>query len=116
MLMVTVMHPLAYVTDCWYIHFPPESWMDNANLHYARALVGGITEKYGDALLVLCELYWSPAILLQCEDHVHRVGQKANNVNISYVIGSNTIDEYLWPMINKKLENVGNALDGKNMK
>ena len=64
-------------------------------------------------IVVFCELYWSPAILLQCEDRVHRIGQKANSVNISYVIGSNTIDEYLWPMINKKLENVGSALDGK---
>ena len=46
-------------------------------------------------IVVFCELYWTPAMLLQCEDRVHRIGQKAQCVNISYVIGRNTIDEYV---------------------
>ena len=46
------------------------------------------------------------------EDRTHRIGQK-DNVVISYVIGKGTIDDIMWPMIQKKLSVVGHTLDGK---
>ncbi len=53
--------------------------------------------------------------LLQAEDRVHRIGQQ-NASNIHYIIGENTIDDVLWPMISKKLEVLGETLNGQEQK
>lgn len=42
-------------------------------------------------------------ILCQAEDRVHRIGQD-RGVVIQYLIGKNTVDDYLWPKIQAKLE------------
>jgi len=47
------------------------------------------------------ELPWHPADCEQCEDRTHRIGQK-NSVQISYFLGSNTIDEHIYEIIEKK--------------
>lgn len=47
-------------------------------------------------------------ILCQAEDRVHRIGQ-SDNVMIQYLVAKNTADDYLWPIIKKKL-NVLNAV------
>jgi len=54
-------------------------------------------------IVLFAELYWCPSKLLQCEDRVHRIGQK-NSVNIYYLLGENTIDQILWPMLKRKIE------------
>ncbi len=61
--------------------------------------------------VVFAELYWTPALLLQAEDRVHRIGQRSA-VNINYVIGKGTVDETLWPMVCRKLEVLGEVLSG----
>ena len=47
------------------------------------------------------ELPWHPADAEQCEDRCHRIGQK-NSVQVSYFLGENTIDEYIYDIIEKK--------------
>jgi len=62
--------------------------------------------------VVFAELYWTPGTLIQAEDRVHRIGQ-LNSVNIHYILGKNTLDDELWPLISRKLEVLGSTLDGK---
>lgn len=47
------------------------------------------------------ELPWHPADADQCEDRCHRIGQK-DSVQCSYFLGANTIDEYIYDIIEKK--------------
>lgn len=41
-------------------------------------------------------------ILCQAEDRVHRIGQD-KDVIIQYLIAKQTADDYLWPLIQKKM-------------
>lgn len=53
--------------------------------------------------MVFAELYWTPALLLQAEDRVHRIGQN-RDVLISYIIAMNTLDDLMWPVLASKLK------------
>ena len=78
----------------------------------------GLTLTAGKAV-VFAELYWNPGILLQAEDRIHRIGQRCC-VDIHYLLAKDTIDEYVWPKLLKKLnvlESLGigtNELKGIN--
>lgn len=63
-------------------------------------------------LVVFAELYWTPSLLLQAEDRVHRIGQ-SRDVLISYIIAMNTLDDLMWPVLVSKLKVLGSALDGE---
>lgn len=54
------------------------------------------------------ELGWNPSIHEQGEDRLHRIGQ-LNNVNIYYLLGSNTIDEHIYDLIINKKINIDKA-------
>eukprot|EP00760_Papus_ankaliazontas_P037734 PhM_4_TR8733/c0_g1_i1/m.82555/K14440/SMARCAL1, HARP; SWI/SNF-related matrix-associated actin-dependent regulator of chromatin subfamily A-like protein 1 len=60
--------------------------------------------------VVFTELHWTPAILAQCEDRVHRIGQK-NCCTAKYLLAQGTIDEILWPILQAKLEVTTTSLD-----
>ena len=62
--------------------------------------------------VVFCELYWTPSILKQAEDRIHRIGQ-TKKVFCAYIIANGTIDEHMWPVIQMKLNVTGTVLDGK---
>ena len=47
------------------------------------------------------ELPWHPADCEQCEDRAHRIGQY-DSVQCSYFLGKNTIDEWIYQLINEK--------------
>lgn len=65
------------------------------------------------SLVVFAELYFVPGTIQQCEDRVHRVGQK-NKCNMHYIIAHDTLDEYIFKMLNYKLKTLDNVLDGRN--
>lgn len=62
---------------------------------------------------IFAELYWTPGTLLQAEDRVHRIGQ-TTTVTIQYLLAKGTLDDELWPLIQKKIEILGETLDAKN--
>ncbi|KAF0972784.1 hypothetical protein FDP41_009033 [Naegleria fowleri] len=63
--------------------------------------------------VLFAELYWTPSDLRQAEDRVHRIGQK-DSVHIKYLLGKGTFDEYMWPMLQRKLDVVGKSVDGES--
>ncbi|GAB1603374.1 SWI/SNF-related matrix-associated actin-dependent regulator of chromatin subfamily A-like protein 1 isoform X2 [Argonauta hians] len=58
------------------------------------------------SLVVFAELFWNPGILVQAEDRVHRIGQ-LDSVNIHYLVATGTADDFIWPLIQKKLNVLG---------
>lgn len=61
--------------------------------------------------VIFGELYWNPGHLVQAEDRAHRLGQQGC-VQVRYLIAPGTIDDAMWPLLGKKLQVVGKALDG----
>jgi SWI/SNF-related matrix-associated actin-dependent regulator 1 of chromatin subfamily A len=53
---------------------------------------------------------WTAAECYQAEDRAHRNGQK-DAVNCVYLLGSGTIDEYMYDLIHIK-KNISNAVTG----
>jgi len=65
--------------------------------------------------VIFAELYWTPALLFQAEDRCHRIGQ-TSVVNIEYLVAQNTLDDCLWPMIRKKMQLLGDLIEGDKTK
>lgn len=61
---------------------------------------------------VILERQWNPANEEQAEARFHRFGQQ-NNVSITYMIASGTIDEYFTELVEIKRSIVAGALDKK---
>ena len=62
--------------------------------------------------VVFAEMYYTPAIMIQAEDRVHRIGQE-NHVNVHYLYGDNTVDNIILPMLFSKFNIVTSTLDQK---
>ncbi|XP_013929526.1 PREDICTED: SWI/SNF-related matrix-associated actin-dependent regulator of chromatin subfamily A-like protein 1 [Thamnophis sirtalis] len=67
----------------------------------------GLTLSSAD-LVVFTELFWNPGVLMQAEDRAHRIGQ-TSSVDIHYLVAKGTADDYLWPLIEKKIRVLGEA-------
>uniref|UniRef100_A0A8C8S1K4 SWI/SNF-related matrix-associated actin-dependent regulator of chromatin subfamily A-like protein 1 n=1 Tax=Pelusios castaneus TaxID=367368 RepID=A0A8C8S1K4_9SAUR len=67
----------------------------------------GLTLSSAD-LVVFAELFWNPGVLIQAEDRAHRIGQ-TSSVNVHYLVAKGTADDFLWPMIQKKIKVLGEA-------
>lgn len=63
---------------------------------------------------VMLERQWNPANEEQAEDRFHRFGQ-LNNVSITYMIASGTIDEYFTELVEQKRAIVASTLDNKTI-
>mmetsp|Transcript_6038 Transcript_6038/g.9569 ORF Transcript_6038/g.9569 Transcript_6038/m.9569 type:complete len:1430 (+) Transcript_6038:180-4469(+) len=58
------------------------------------------------------ELFWTPALLIQAEDRVHRIGQQAQ-VRCMYIVAKGTLDEILWKHVEKKFRDLGEFVEGR---
>ncbi|KAL2338865.1 hypothetical protein Fmac_013311 [Flemingia macrophylla] len=61
--------------------------------------------------VIFAELSWTPGDLIQAEDRAHRIGQ-VSSVNIYYLLANDTVDDIIWDVVQNKLENLGQMLDG----
>ncbi len=50
---------------------------------------------------------------MQAEDRAHRIGQKSS-VLIRYLIAPGSSDDIMWSLLTRKLQVVGQALDGND--
>ncbi|CAI2377978.1 unnamed protein product [Moneuplotes crassus] len=62
-------------------------------------------------VVVFAEYYWTPGIITQAEDRVHRVGQLASNVTVYYLHNDKTLDSGISGYIMGKAEISSNVLD-----
>lgn len=56
------------------------------------------------SVVVFAEYYWTPGIIIQAEDRVHRVGQEASNVTVYYLHCDKTIDKSMAKYIGNHLK------------
>jgi len=59
------------------------------------------------------EFPWSSGEVLQAEDRPHRIGQNASSVNIWFLLASQTIEEDIVKLLEKKANILDQILDGK---
>jgi SWI/SNF-related matrix-associated actin-dependent regulator 1 of chromatin subfamily A len=64
--------------------------------------------------VLFLELGWTPSEHDQAEDRVNRIGQTDNKISVYYMLGKNTIDQYVWDVIEKKRKIIDQVVDGKN--
>ncbi|XP_047065554.1 SWI/SNF-related matrix-associated actin-dependent regulator of chromatin subfamily A-like protein 1 [Lolium rigidum] len=62
--------------------------------------------------VIFAELSWTPGDIIQAEDRAHRIGQ-VSSVNIYYLLANETVDDIIWDVVQGKLENLGQMLDGE---
>lgn len=59
-------------------------------------------------LVIFAELFWNPGVLVQAEDRAYRIGQM-DSVLIRYLIAEQTADDFIWPLVERKLEVLSKA-------
>lgn len=62
--------------------------------------------------VIFAELSWTPGDIIQAEDRAHRIGQ-VSSVNVYYLLANDTVDDIIWDVIQNKLDNLGQMLDGR---
>ncbi|KAL4579183.1 hypothetical protein LXL04_015320 [Taraxacum kok-saghyz] len=62
--------------------------------------------------VIFAELSWTPGDMIQAEDRAHRIGQ-VSSVNVYYLLANDTVDDIIWDVVQGKLENLGQVLDGQ---
>jgi len=82
---------------------------DEKMMVISKAAAEGITLTAASIMGVV-EQWWNPAIMDQIEDRLDRIGQ-TKKVLIVYFLGRNTIDQWIYNLIEKKRE-TANAVTG----
>ncbi|CAH8504536.1 unnamed protein product [Schistosoma rodhaini] len=59
-------------------------------------------------LVIFAELFWNPGALVQAEDRAYRIGQM-DSVLIRYLIAEQTADDFIWPLVERKLDVLSKA-------
>jgi len=58
---------------------------------------------------------WTPGEHDQAEDRVNRIGQAALKITAYYLLAKNTIDEYVWNLIEDKRKLIARIMDGETV-
>lgn len=69
--------------------------------------------------VLFAELHFTPGVLAQAEDRAHRMGQKASQVQILYMVDRDrrvSIDSKLWEMLGRKMGTVDKMIDGSTVR
>jgi hypothetical protein len=71
------------------------------------------------SMSIFAELHWTPGVLLQAEDRIHRIGQTAPSVNITYLLGDkvpNSSDLLIWRVLEDKINAIEEIINaGKTL-
>ena len=60
--------------------------------------------------VVFGELFWVPGVMIQAEDRAHRISQ-TQPVEVTYLMGTETLDTYVHPSLCKKLATLDSLVD-----
>ncbi len=60
--------------------------------------------------VVFAELTWTPGLMIQAEDRVHRIGQ-VKCVSVYYMIGEGTLDSLIYPRLKLKSSVISSVID-----
>lgn len=82
--------------------------LDVLFLNIAAGGVGITLTRSNHVLFV--EPTWSPALMLQAEDRVHRIGQAAECVNVYHLVANNTVDELVFRNLDMKKHGINAVL------
>lgn len=63
--------------------------------------------------VVFGELFWVPGVMIQAEDRAHRISQ-TQPVEITHLMGTETLDTYVHPSLCKKLATLDSLVDRRN--
>ncbi|XP_078445438.1 chromatin remodeling factor18 isoform X3 [Wolffia australiana] len=63
------------------------------------------------SMVIFSELSWTPGDIIQAEDRAYRIGQ-VHSVNVYYLLANETVDDIMWDVVQGKLEDLGQMLDG----
>lgn len=84
----------------------------NCKLIVCSLVAGGVgLTLTASSTVLFVEFGWTSSIHDQAEDRAHRIGQK-NSVNIYYLYGIDTIDEYILELIESKRNISNSIIDG----
>ncbi|XP_047535168.1 SWI/SNF-related matrix-associated actin-dependent regulator of chromatin subfamily A-like protein 1 [Vanessa atalanta] len=67
----------------------------------------GLTLTRAD-LVLFAELHWNPGMLTQAESRAHRLG-RSGAVCARYLLARGTADDFMWPMLQDKLDVLNNV-------
>ena len=56
------------------------------------------------AKIVFCDLEWHSAGMRQAQERIHRYGQTADKIEVVTLLSEDTVDEYMWDIIQRKRE------------
>ena len=86
---------------------------ERIRVYLANIIAGGIgTNLTAATQVVFNDLDWVPANHWQAEDRAYRIGQ-TRTVNVTYMIASNTIDDFVQSVLQRKGALVSAVVDGK---
>ena len=67
----------------------------------------GLNLQAADTVIIF-DSDWNPHQDLQAQDRAHRIGQQ-DSVVVQYLVAKGTADDYLWPLVQSKLDILSKA-------